>query len=97
MAALGLNRSLGTPQIDGILCSAPAAYDKWPGIDFYLIDNLVNLFAEFQVGQEGEISLARVTARGQQRLPGDGGGPPIVSCLRPLWKPGSDTSQIWDP
>lgn len=79
-AVLGLNHSLGTPlPINGILCSAPAAYDKWPGIDFHLIDNFVNLFAEPQVGQEGGtsqlMSLARVTARGQQRLSSDARDP----------------------
>jgi hypothetical protein len=48
-AALGLNRSLGAP-IDGSLYVAPAALDEWLGIDFHLIDNLVNLFAKSQVG-----------------------------------------------
>lgn len=59
-----------------------AAHDEWLRIDFHLIDNLVNLFAESQVGPERkprgnsgvDAPRAGVAARGQQRSASHGVG-----------------------
>lgn len=55
-----------------------AALDEWLRIDFHLIDNLVNLFAESQVGPERE---PRGLIRWGSMLPGLG------------WPPGGSRGQ----